>query len=155
MSPIMNAPMASETPSSSATPAVRTASPTKHHDDDLLVLGVDEAADPAGPVPSHQREREEETERRRDVDDCRRRSLGVAEHRLQQREVQGEEHVLDDDDAEDDALSRLPSRRRSTSSLVTIADDEMPTTPATTRASRIPHPNESPRSSPPPTLSTR
>src|SRR4029453_9201743 len=52
-------------------------------------------------------------------------------------------------------LSGLARRRSSTSSLVAIADDEMPTAPAMTNASRVPHPSAKPSASPPPTLSPR
>ena len=39
--------------------------------------------------------------RPRELPECVERAVGVPEHRLQQREVQRQEHVLDDDDAED------------------------------------------------------
>src|SRR5215204_2662802 len=52
-------------------------------------------------------------------------------------------------------LSGLASRRSSTRSLVTIADDEMPTAPATTRASPVPRTSANPNASPPPTLSSQ
>jgi len=38
---------------------------------------------------------------------------------------------------------------------VAIADDEMPTAPAMTNASGVPHPSANPSASPPPTLSPR
>ena len=45
-------------------------------------------------------------------------------------------------------VSRLVRRRISTRILVTIADDEMPTRPASTSASRVPQPSANPNASP-------
>ena len=44
-------------------------------------------------------------------------------------------------------------RPGSTSSLVTIAEEEMPIAPASTSASLVPHPTANPKARPPPTLS--
>jgi hypothetical protein len=52
-------------------------------------------------------------------------------------------------------VSRLASRRSSTTSFVTIADDEIPTAPPITSASRDPHPSENPSAKPPPTFRRR
>ncbi len=49
-------------------------------------------------------------------------------------------------------VSPLASRFSSTSSLVTIADDEMPTAPTMTKASRLPQPSAKPKASPAPTF---
>ncbi len=52
-------------------------------------------------------------------------------------------------------VSRLPSRRSSVSSLVTIAELEIATAPAMTSASRSPHPNAKPSTTPASTFSPR
>jgi hypothetical protein len=52
-------------------------------------------------------------------------------------------------------LSALARRRSSTRSLVTMAEEEIPTAPAMTRASLVPQPRAAPRARPPPTLSRR
>ena len=106
----------------------------------------------AGHRGQHEQERERLQEGRRGVGDA----VGSPSTGLQRGEVEGEEDVLDHDDAEDEAASRgWSSRRSSTSSLVTMADDEMPIAPAMTSASLVPQPRAKPKARPPPTLSAR
>ena len=52
-------------------------------------------------------------------------------------------------------VSGLPSRLSSTSSLVTMALDEMPVAPATRKASLLPQPSAKPKARPAPMLRPR
>jgi hypothetical protein len=52
-------------------------------------------------------------------------------------------------------VSELARRRSSINSLVAMADDEIPTMPAMTSASRLPHPRAKPSTRPPPRLKAR
>ena len=107
--PTMNAPIASDTPSSSATPATSTAKPDEG-DRQQLVVGRPISSRPTQltPRPGHRGEGEQEGERLPNCEDAPRRARSASpEHRLQQGEVQREEHVLDHDDAEDQPALRV------------------------------------------------
>ncbi len=52
-------------------------------------------------------------------------------------------------------VSGLPMRPRSTRIFVTIADEEMPRTPARTSASDVPQPSAKPKARPAPTFRAR
>ena len=98
----MNAPMASETPSSSAVPATSSDEPDEADREQFVVVGVDQSPDERRALSGDDREHEEEPERLRDRDDRVADAFGVADDGLQCREVEGEEQVFDDDDAEDE-----------------------------------------------------
>ena len=76
----------------------------------------------------------------------------AADHDGDDREVDRDEDVFDDGDAEDDGVSRLASRRSSISSFVTIALDEVAVIPAMMSASRVPQPTHMPKAKPTPML---
>ena len=101
--PAMNAPIASDTPSSSAMPATRTAKPTKHtvssSSSGVAIRRPTIVAPQRAMAPRVSRN----TNATSELADCVGGALCVAEHRLEQREVEREEDVLDDDDAEDQA----------------------------------------------------
>ena len=96
------------------------------------------------------RQQEQESERGADRDEDVGHALGVVEHGLEHREVQRQEDVLHHDDTEDEAGLRIRDRLSSTRSLVAIADDEIPTTPAMISASRSPQPSRKPEAEPDP-----
>ena len=125
MRPTMNAPIASETPSSSATP--RSGSPARRRRRPRSLRPACRRASRRAWVPKRatQRKRDQEAEGDPIPATASTAVVGSAEHRLEQREVEGEEDVLDHDDPEDHpglgiaeppecrpaASSRSPTRR--------------------------------------------
>ena len=102
----MNAPMASDTWTSSAIPATSTARPTKHtvRSSSCSAPMMRPTTDDA--VAGDERHDHEEAERLGERHHGVARGGRFVEHRLQRGEVDGEEEVLDDHDPEDQA--RLP-----------------------------------------------
>ncbi len=154
-SPAMNAPMASDTCTSSAIPAISTARPTKHTvsssscsapitrpttDAPYRAMSATITRNPnalanekmASPTLADS----SSTGCRAARYTARNRSSTTTMPRIRR-------------------VSRLVSRCISTRILVTIADDEMPTAPASTSASGVPHPSAKPNASPAPMLSPR
>ena len=120
---------------------------------ELGVAGGDERAHQARAPASQREQPDQERERDRDRERDLARPLRPAEDRLQQREVEREEDVLDDDDPEDHPRLRVLDPARSRISLVTIAVDDVPIMPAITKISRVPHPSAQPSTRPAPKFS--
>ena len=99
--PAMKAPIASETPSWAANPATRKREPDEQHDQQLVVTGRDHLAHDLRAVAGEQAEGDEEGEGPHEQQHGLAGAVRLAEHRCQRGEVEGEEEVLQHDDAED------------------------------------------------------
>ena len=97
----MNAPMASDTPSSSATPGDQDGQADEAHGEQLVVGRVDEPPDEPRAPAGHGAEDDRKAKATANWSGRLAGAVGVAEDGLEQGQVEGEEDVLDDDDAED------------------------------------------------------
>ena len=102
-------------------PAMSTAKPDEADGEQLVVGGGDQAADKRRPPAGEGGEGEEEGEGDGELGDRVGGTVGITEHGLEESEVQGEEDVLHDDDAEDQRGSR--GWRGGRSSIEQLGDD--------------------------------
>ncbi len=151
----MNAAMASATPNFSATPATSTAAPRKEMTSSSLSLVSNSL--PTMPVP----QRAATASRSRKPKAFPMSAIipptssapeitGWSAARYRARKMSSTTMM-----PRIGLVSGFPMRPRSTSTLVTIADEEMPRTPARTSASEVPQPRAKPNASPAPTFSAR
>ena len=103
ISPAMNAPMASSTPSASATPAVMIARPTKTTTTISSSFVPTRRPTRRLTVPRHRAQQHQEQEGRADADQGLGQPVGTPEDRLQQRQVERQEDVPDYRDPQDRA----------------------------------------------------
>jgi hypothetical protein len=103
----MNAPIASDTPSSNANAGDQEREPDAEDHEQLVVASVDDPADPRAAVARREPEHHEEPGRADEQQDRLARGVGPTEHGRERGEVQREEQVLDHDDAEDELGLRV------------------------------------------------
>ena len=143
--PAMNAPIASDTPSSSRDPGHQQREADEQDDEELVVLRGDDGAHHPGAVPGDQPEHDQEGERPDEEHDALADAVGLPEDGRQAARYSARNRSSSTMIPRISRVSGLPRRRSSTRSFVTMALDEMPVAPAMTSASLLPTPTRSRR----------